>query len=118
MTRLRGGERGSQAANFTAGVREREDANRTREAGDSVLVKTEGAGRWEHGDWFSVIGYPLSDFGCPMFEVRCQISSKHLNFSTPQPSLSDVRFRILVFSLQPSAFSLQPSAFSLQRSFN
>jgi hypothetical protein len=32
---------GSQGANFTAGVREREDANRTREAGDSVLVKTE-----------------------------------------------------------------------------
>jgi hypothetical protein len=39
------GERGSQGANFTAGVREREDANRTREAGDSVLVKTEGAKR-------------------------------------------------------------------------
>jgi hypothetical protein len=32
---------GSQGANFTAGVREREDASRTREAGDSVLVKTE-----------------------------------------------------------------------------
>ena len=29
-------------ANSTAGVREREDASRTREAGDSVLVKTEG----------------------------------------------------------------------------
>ncbi len=34
---------GSQGANLTAGVREREDANRTREAGVSVLVKTEGA---------------------------------------------------------------------------
>jgi len=28
-------------ANSTAGVREREDADRTREAGDSVLVKAE-----------------------------------------------------------------------------
>jgi hypothetical protein len=27
---------GSQGANFTTGVREREDANRTREVGDSV----------------------------------------------------------------------------------
>ncbi len=35
------GVSGSQGANSTAGVREREDANRTREAGDSVLVKTE-----------------------------------------------------------------------------
>jgi hypothetical protein len=34
---------GSQGANFTAGVREREDANLTREAGDSVLVKTKRA---------------------------------------------------------------------------
>ena len=32
---------GSQGANFTAGVRERADANRTREAGDSILVKIE-----------------------------------------------------------------------------
>ena len=32
---------GSKGANFTAGVRERESANRTREAGDSVFVKTE-----------------------------------------------------------------------------
>ena len=34
-------ECGSQGANLTAGVHEREDASRTREAGDSVLVKTE-----------------------------------------------------------------------------
>ncbi len=32
---------GSQGANFTTGVREREDANRNREVGDSILVKTE-----------------------------------------------------------------------------
>jgi len=30
-------------------VREREDANRTREAGDSVLVKTEGSQSEERG---------------------------------------------------------------------
>jgi hypothetical protein len=39
---------GEQGANFTAGVREREDANRTREAGDSVLVKTQS----DPGDCF------------------------------------------------------------------
>ena len=32
---------GSQGANFTTGVREREDVNRTMEVGDSVLVKIE-----------------------------------------------------------------------------
>jgi hypothetical protein len=30
---------GSQGANFTTGVREREDANRTREVDDLILVK-------------------------------------------------------------------------------
>ena len=40
-------EHGSQGANFAAGVCEREDANRTREAGGSVWVKAEGAGSGE-----------------------------------------------------------------------
>jgi predicted nucleic acid-binding Zn ribbon protein len=39
------GSRRFAGANSTAGVREREDANRTREAGDSVLVKTERSER-------------------------------------------------------------------------
>jgi hypothetical protein len=71
---------GSQGANFTAGGREH-FASRPREAGDSVLAKTEG-GSLNDFSLFSVPRFPLEFLPCFALPALSALVTRHTSLVT------------------------------------